>query len=147
MKPENLLYQSNDISDPILKIADFGFAKAKDQGEVFTTICGSPNFIGKPELIAAPEIISEQSYTVQVDCWSLGVIIYYILSGTFPFFAEGIDSLFELIKKGEFEFSNEIWDEISSEAKDLIQKLLVVDPAKRLETSEISEHPWFTKNT
>jgi serine/threonine protein kinase len=76
----------------------------------------------------------------------LGVILYYCLSGDLPFFSSGTDEeLFDLVRRCEWEFSNNIWDDVSEEAKDLITKLLVRDPKQRLNCSQIMEHAWFSK--
>jgi serine/threonine protein kinase len=93
----------------------------------------------------APEIISEEKYSSQVDCWSMGVIIYYCLSGDLPFFNTDEKEKFDTIKACKWSFHSAIWDDISDEAKDLISKLLVRDPKVRLNCSQILDHEWFSK--
>lgn len=136
LKPENLLFE-NDEPTATLKISDFGFARFSSNN-LMSTLCGSPIFI-------APEIISNEQYGCAVDCWSMGVIIYLLLSGEAPFKGESHENLFKLIKKAEFSFPKEQWDGISLEAKDLIKRLLVVNYGKRLTAQQILDHEWFTK--
>ena len=139
LKPENLLYKTRD-ADSILKVSDFGFSKfiiPKAQEQLFTA-CGTPTYV-------APEIIGNFGYDCKVDCWSLGVILYVMLCGYPPFYAEENSELFKLIKDCDYEFHEPYWDNISAEAKDLIKKLLVSDPKVRLSAEEILKHPWITK--
>lgn len=140
LKPENLLYSTNDDS-AILKVSDFGFAKflIPKGGEQLFTACGTPSYV-------APEIINSHGYDRKIDCWSLGVILYVMLCGFPPFYAEDNNELFTLIKGGKFEFPTPYWDTISDGAKDLIKSLLVVDPSKRLSCDEILKHPWLNKS-
>ena len=76
----------------------------------------------------APEVLSKNPYDHRCDFWSLGVVMFIILSGVAPFFHENTFNLFELIAKGQYDFGAPVWEEVSEEAKDLIKKLLVVDP-------------------
>ena len=141
LKPENLLYKTKD-EDSLLKVSDFGFSKfliPKAQEQLFTA-CGTPTYV-------APEIIGNFGYDSKVDCWSLGVILYVMLCGYPPFYAEENNELFQLIKECDYEFHEPYWDNISEDAKDLIKKLLVADPVKRLSAEEILKHPWITQNT
>ena len=139
LKPENLLYTTKN-DDAILKVSDFGYAKflIPKSGEHLSTACGSPSYI-------APEIVGGKGYDNKVDCWSLGVILYVMLCGFPPFYAEENSELFTLICSGKFEFHSPYWDTISDSAKDLIKKLLIVQPEKRLSTDEILNHPWLTQ--
>ena len=139
LKPENLLYTTQD-ENAMIKVSDFGFAKfliPKVQEQLFTA-CGTPSYV-------APEIINSQGYDIKVDCWSLGVILYVMLCGFPPFYADDNDTLFRLIKESDFEFPSPYWDNVSDSAKDLIKNLLVVDSHKRLTTEEILKHPWLTQ--
>ena len=140
LKPENLLYTTKD-DDAVLKVSDFGYAKflIPKSGEHLSTACGTPCYI-------APEVISGTGYDNKVDCWSLGVILYVMLCGFPPFYAEENSELFAQIKSGKFEFHSPYWDTISDSAKDLINKLLIVEPQKRLSTEEILNHPWLTQS-
>lgn len=134
LKPENLLYASADPNS-ILKITDFGLAKVINN-DLMTTACGTPGYV-------APEILEGKGYDLAVDYWSIGVIVYVMLCGFPPFYEDSNEKLFNAIKKGEFEFPSPTWDQISDYAKDLIRKLLVTDPAKRLNADGILKHPWI----
>jgi len=134
LKPENLLYSSND-PDAIIKITDFGLAKVMN-GDLMTTACGTPGYV-------APEIIEGKGYENSVDYWAIGVIIYVMLCGFPPFSEDTNEKLFEMIKKGSYEFPSPQWDDISSYAKDLITNLLQVDPKKRFNADQILKHPWI----
>ena len=140
LKPENLLYASSDELS-LIKVSDFGFAKfliPKAQEKLFTA-CGTPSYV-------SPEIIESKGYDNKVDCWSLGVILYVMLCGFPPFYADDNNTLFNYIKTAEFEFHSPYWDNVSDNAKDLIRKLLVVKPENRLSTEDILKHPWLTQN-
>jgi len=147
LKPDNILYESEPVEKSILKISDFGFAKFFESSKMLTTLCGSPNYV-------APEIISHDhpQYDCKVDCWSLGVILFEFLSGEIPFSKAlktdpknfKMEELFNEIKSGKYEF-NENWADISPDAKDLVSKLLVVDPKKRYTMTQVKEHPWMNK--
>jgi len=100
------------------------------------TACGTPSYV-------APEVLDCKGYDKEVDMWSAGVILYILLCGYPPFFSENEPDLFELITKVEFEFHPKYWSHISEEAKDLISKLLLKDPKKRLTAVQALEHPWF----
>jgi serine/threonine protein kinase len=149
LKPENILYESKAVEKSILKVSDFGFAKFFENQQMLTTLCGSPYYV-------APEIISADhpQYDFKVDCWSLGVMLFEFLSGEFPFTKSikanlqdfNINELFDEIKSGKYEF-NENWAEISPEAKDLVSKLLIVDPKKRYSMTQAKDHPWLQKYT
>lgn len=134
LKPENLLFSSPDPKAEI-KITDFGLAKVLSN-DLMTTACGTPGYV-------APEILLGKGYGHEVDYWSIGVILYVLLCGYPPFYDESNEVLFELIKKGKFEFPSPHWDQISDYAKDLIRNLLVVDPAKRFNADRILKSPWI----
>jgi calcium/calmodulin-dependent protein kinase I len=134
LKPENLLYATTDPNS-IIKITDFGLAKVINN-DLMTTACGTPGYV-------APEILVGHGYDVAVDYWSIGVIIYVMLCGFPPFSEDSNEKLFDAIKKGAYDFPSPTWDDISDYAKDLIKKLLVVDPAKRLNAEGILKHPWI----
>mmetsp|Transcript_5700 Transcript_5700/g.4851 ORF Transcript_5700/g.4851 Transcript_5700/m.4851 type:complete len:179 (+) Transcript_5700:455-991(+) len=128
LKPENLLYESTNPSS-VLKIADFGLSKVMND-DLMKTAVGTPGYV-------APEIIEKKPYDETVDCWSLGVILYVMLCGYLPFSEDSIERLNEKITKGDYDFPSKDWDQISDLAKDLIKKLLVVDPKKRLSSEQI----------
>lgn len=138
LKPENILL-ADDTDDAVVKIADFGFAKQSDEGTDFAleTACGTPGYV-------APEILMGKPYGKEVDVWSLGVIFYILLCGYPPFHDDNQTKLFRKIKAVDYEFDPVDWDHISDEAKDLIQKILVKDPAQRMTARAILSHPWVT---
>jgi len=132
LKPENILLDS----DNSVKIADFGLSNKLEDGYFLKTSCGSPNY-------AAPEVISGNLYAgPEVDVWSCGVILYAILCGSLPFDDENIRNLFRKIKGGIYSIPSYV----SPAARDLITKMLIVDPLKRITIAEIRKHPWFRQN-
>lgn len=129
LKPENLLLDSKCN----VKIADFGLSNVMRDGHFLKTSCGSPNY-------AAPEVISGKLYAgPEVDVWSCGVILYALLCGTLPFDDENIPNLFKKIKGGIYTLPSHL----SPSARDLIPRMLIVDPMKRVTIPEIRQHPWF----
>ncbi|XP_042004812.1 SNF1-related protein kinase catalytic subunit alpha KIN10-like [Salvia splendens] len=129
LKPENLLLDSKHN----VKIADFGLSNIMHDGHFLKTSCGSPNY-------AAPEVISGKLYAgPEVDVWSCGVILYALLCGTLPFDDENIPNLFKKIKGGIYTLPSHL----SACARDLIPRMLIVDPMKRMSIPEIRNHPWF----
>jgi len=137
LKPENLL-SAGDEDEEIVKIADFGFSKNfGEDGEKLMTSCGSPGYV-------APEILTAESYDKSVDMWSVGVIIYILLSGYPPFYADSAPALFKKIMDVKYDFDDSVWDDISDSAKDLIRNLLVKDPAKRFTAKQCLQHPWVS---
>lgn len=129
LKPENLLLDS----DCNVKIADFGLSNVMRDGHFLKTSCGSPNY-------AAPEVISGKLYSgPEVDVWSCGVILYALLCGSLPFDDENIPNLFKKIKGGIYTLPSHL----SGGARDLIPRMLLVDPLKRVTIAEIKQHPWF----
>lgn len=142
LKPENLLMKS-ETNDSHLKLADFGFA-VKCHGNDQTAQLGTPGYVA-PEILEASE---ENKYGTQVDMWSCGVILFVMIGGYPPFPQEGngpqaTQAMFKKIKRGEYEFDERWWSEVSPEAKDLISKLMTVDPEKRLTAKAALRHPWF----
>ncbi|KAK6123177.1 hypothetical protein DH2020_043079 [Rehmannia glutinosa] len=132
LKPENLLL---DLKGNV-KIADFGLSNIMRDGHFLRTSCGSPNY-------AAPEVVSGKLYAgPEVDIWSCGVILYALLCGALPFDDENIPNLFKKIKSGLYTLPSHL----SPGARDLIPRMLVVDPMKRITTREIRQHPWFKVN-
>eukprot|EP01116_Phalansterium_solitarium_P023212 TRINITY_DN8018_c0_g1_i1.p1 TRINITY_DN8018_c0_g1~~TRINITY_DN8018_c0_g1_i1.p1 ORF type:complete len:316 (+),score=117.72 TRINITY_DN8018_c0_g1_i1:70-948(+) len=134
LKPENLLLKSGDDTEVML--SDFGLSKLFGEEQIMKTACGTPYYV-------APEVLNATGYDKEVDLWSIGVITYLLLCGYPPFYGESLPEVFEQIMKGHFEFNSPYWDNISSEAKDFIKKLLLVDSKKRLTADNALQHPWL----
>ncbi|KAJ9692964.1 hypothetical protein PVL29_011885 [Vitis rotundifolia] len=134
LKPENLLLDENEN----LKVSDFGLSSLPEQlrnDGLLHTQCGTPAYV-------APEVLRKRGYDgAKADTWSCGVILYVLLCGFLPFRAENVMKMYTKVFKAEFEFPP--W--VSRQAKQLISKLLVADPEKRITISAIMEDPWFQK--
>ncbi|CAA3017090.1 calcium-dependent protein kinase 1-like isoform X2 [Olea europaea var. sylvestris] len=133
LKPENFLFVNEDEDSP-LKIIDFGLSVFFKPGQIFTDVVGSPYYV-------APEVLRNR-YGPEADVWSVGVIIYTLLSGVPPFWGESEQEIFEDVLYGDLDFSSDPWPKISESARDLVKKILVRDPRKRLTAHEILCHPW-----
>jgi len=136
LKPENLLF-SDPSEEATIMITDFGLSKLVNDATNLTTACGTPGYV-------APEVLRQKGYGKAVDLWSVGVITYILLCGYPPFYDEDQASLFESIIRGKYEFHDDYWKDISESAKDLIRKLLTVDPNKRLTAIQALQHPWVS---
>jgi len=135
LKPENLLLESKG-PDAKVKIADFGLSKIMEAQSVLQTACGTPGYV-------APEVLIGEGYNQEVDVWSIGVIMYILLCGFPPFYAENNSKLFEKIMAGTYSFPSPYWDKVSASAKDLVKCMLVVDPKNRYTSAQVMEHPWI----
>lgn len=141
LKPENILLKSKD-SD-IIKLSDFGLSRMMSKESFLKTMCGTPGYV-------APEVLlnsDKGGYGAACDIWSLGVIAYILLCGIPPFHEEKEISLYDQITTGDFEFPNRLWSDISEEAKDFVEKLIVVDPEKRLTAEAALSHPFMLNKT
>ncbi|XP_025047040.1 ribosomal protein S6 kinase alpha-5 isoform X2 [Alligator sinensis] len=143
LKPENLLF-TDESDNSEIKIIDFGFARLKPpDNQPLKTPCFTLHY-------AAPELFNHSGYDESCDLWSLGVILYTMLSGQVPFQSQDKSltctsalEIMKKIKKGEFSFEGEAWKNVSQEAKDLIQGLLTVDPNKRIKMSSLRYNEWL----
>ncbi|XP_070270984.1 ribosomal protein S6 kinase alpha-5 isoform X3 [Myotis yumanensis] len=143
LKPENLLF-TDEHDNLEIKVIDFGFARLKPpDNQPLKTPCFTLHY-------AAPELLNQNGYDESCDLWSLGVILYTMLSGQVPFQSHDksltCTSAVEIMKKiktGDFSFEGEAWKNVSQEAKDLIQGLLTVDPNKRLKMSGLRYNEWL----
>lgn len=138
LKPENLLLTSAS-DDANIKLADFGFAVKAMGLSSLTTQCGTPGYV-------APEILLNMNYGKPVDMWSIGVITFILLGGYPPFHDDDQRKLFKKIKKADFEFHPEYWGSVSEEAKDLIKRLLTLNPEKRLTAEGALAHSWVQRD-
>jgi calcium/calmodulin-dependent protein kinase I len=140
LKPENLIYLNKTDDSPI-KITDFGLAKFRaNQNVDMHTACGTPGYV-------APEVLKGEKYDKAVDLWSLGVILYILLCGFPPFYHQNTNMLYKQIKKGEYDFPDPYWTDISDSAKELVRGLLTVDPKKRMSAKDVLAHPWIAGKT
>ena len=135
MKPKNLLLMSDD-NDSFIKLADFGFAARVHRPKSLTKQCGTPFFV-------APEILKRHPYDQQSDMWSVGCIVFLLLSGSLPFMGRSQKELFSKIVSGKFVFKEEEWAGVSDDAKDLVSKMLVLDPDRRITSENALRHPWL----
>jgi len=133
LKPENLL-TSGDEQNEVIKIADFGFSKNFGEDKLKTS-CGSPGYV-------APEVLTNEDYDNSVDMWSVGVIIYILLCGYPPFYADNAPALFKKIMEVKYDFDDPSWENISFAAKDLINHLLVKDASKRYTAKQCAQNAW-----
>jgi calcium-dependent protein kinase len=136
LKPENILLDTKNNN--IIKIIDWGTARFYERNKKMNRISGTPYYI-------APEVLFEK-YDEKCDVWSCGVIMYILLCGYPPFNADNDTEILNKIKIGKFTFPEEEWDNVSSEAKDLISKMLAYKPADRYSASECLGHKWFSEN-
>ncbi|KAL0442932.1 UNVERIFIED_CONTAM: Calcium-dependent protein kinase [Sesamum latifolium] len=134
LKPENFLLSRKD-DKAMLKATDFGLSVFIEEGKVYRDIVGSAYYV-------APEVL-RRSYGKEIDVWSAGVILYILLSGVPPFWAENEKGIFDAILKEEVDFDSQPWPSISNSAKDLVRKMLTKDPKKRITSAQVLEHPWI----
>ncbi|KAG1703463.1 hypothetical protein DVH05_007411 [Phytophthora capsici] len=134
LKPENILLKTSAPGAEVM-IADFGFARPMN-GSRRGTACGTPGYV-------APEVVQGEPYGAEVDCWSLGVILFILLCGYPPFPGANHATVLDKVVKAKYQFESPYWDEVSDEAKDLVSELLTVDRTKRLDASGILAHPWM----
>ncbi|KAJ4882973.1 Calcium-dependent protein kinase 17 [Raphanus sativus] len=137
LKPENFLLLSKDEKAP-LKATDFGLSVFYKPGEVFKDIVGSAYYI-------APEVL-KRKYGPEADIWSIGVMLYILLCGVPPFWAESENGIFNAILKSHVDFSSDPWPSISPQAKDLVKKMLNSDPKQRLTAAQVLNHPWIKED-
>uniref|UniRef100_A0A5B7ASQ0 non-specific serine/threonine protein kinase n=1 Tax=Davidia involucrata TaxID=16924 RepID=A0A5B7ASQ0_DAVIN len=134
LKPENFLFANKKEHSP-LKAIDFGLSAFFRPGERFSEIVGSPYYM-------APEIL-KRNYGPEVDIWSAGVILYILLCGVPPFWAETEQGVALAILRGGIDFKREPWPQISDSAKSLVRQMVEPDPRKRLTAQQVLEHPWI----
>ena len=139
LKPENILLLSED-NDSTVKITDFGLSRVVGEGSLMRTLCGTPSYLA-PEVILSAEV---KGYGPKCDCWSLGVILFIMLSGYPPFSSEIKEhALTDQITRGMYTFPPEYWRNVSSEAIDLIKNFLIVNPENRISIKDALKHPWL----
>ncbi|CAD5194369.1 unnamed protein product [Musa acuminata subsp. malaccensis] len=135
LKPENFLYANKKENSP-LKAIDFGLSVFfRPAGERFSEIVGSPYYM-------APEVL-RRNYGPEIDIWSAGVILYILLCGVPPFWAETEQGVARAILRGAIDFQREPWPQVSESAKSLVKQMLDPDPKRRLTAQQVLEHPWL----
>ncbi|KAM9234160.1 ribosomal protein S6 kinase alpha-2 isoform 1-T1 [Dugong dugon] len=140
LKPSNILYMDESGNPESIRICDFGFAKQlRAENGLLMTPCYTANFV-------APEVLKRQGYDAACDVWSLGILLYTMLAGFTPF-ANGPDDtpeeILARIGSGKYALSGGNWDSISDAAKDVVSKMLHVDPHQRLTAVQVLKHPWI----
>uniref|UniRef100_A0A452IZ35 Ribosomal protein S6 kinase n=1 Tax=Gopherus agassizii TaxID=38772 RepID=A0A452IZ35_9SAUR len=140
LKPSNILYVDESGNPESIRICDFGFAKQlRAENGLLMTPCYTANFV-------APEVLKRQGYDAACDIWSLGVLLYTMLTGYTPF-ANGPDDtpeeILARIGSGKFSLTGGYWNSVSITAKDLVSKMLHVDPHQRLTAAQVLRHPWI----
>lgn len=140
LKPSNIMYADVSGSPESLRICDFGFAKQlRAENGLLMTPCYTANFV-------APEVLKKQGYDAACDIWSLGVLLYTMLAGQTPF-AQGPsdtpETILQRIGEGKFNIDSGNWASVSPAAKDLVTRMLHVDPGQRLTAAQVASHPWL----
>ena len=141
VKPENILYLSEGAKQ--IKLIDFGYAGVWTPERPLTGLCGTPDYVAPEVLTWYDDDENGTPYGKGSDLWSLGVLLYVILSGCSPFCAEEEEALLKQVASAKFEFYENEWANISDDAKGLICRLLVVDPAQRMTMAQLLAHPWL----
>mmetsp|Transcript_37768 Transcript_37768/g.61782 ORF Transcript_37768/g.61782 Transcript_37768/m.61782 type:complete len:655 (+) Transcript_37768:395-2359(+) len=141
LKPENILMVHKDPASVDIKITDFGLAK-KTSVEGLKTFCGTPQYFAPEVLKRRGTVAGVGRYGMESDMWSLGVILYVILSGTMPFQEE---VLYNQIEQGTYSLDTDDFEGVSDEAKALVRALLNVEPAARLSADQALKHPWLLR--
>ncbi|GAA6069278.1 ribosomal protein S6 kinase alpha-3 isoform X1, partial [Tachysurus ichikawai] len=140
LKPSNILYVDESGNPESIRICDFGFAKQlRAENGLLMTPCYTANFV-------APEVLKKQGYDAACDVWSLGVLLYTMLTGFTPFANGPEDTPEEILARigsGKFSLTGGYWNSVSAEAKDLVSKMLHVDPHQRLTAAQVLRHPWI----
>uniref|UniRef100_A0A4W3HZ91 calcium/calmodulin-dependent protein kinase n=1 Tax=Callorhinchus milii TaxID=7868 RepID=A0A4W3HZ91_CALMI len=137
LKPENLLLASKSKGAAV-KLADFGLAiEVEGDQQAWFGFAGTPGYL-------SPEVLRKDPYGKPVDLWACGVILYILLVGYPPFWDEDQHRLYQQIKAGAYDFPSPEWDTVTPEAKDLINKMLTINPSKRISAAEVLKHPWIS---
>ncbi|XP_042252339.1 calcium/calmodulin-dependent protein kinase type II subunit gamma isoform X13 [Thunnus albacares] len=135
LKPENLLLASK-MKGAAVKLADFGLAiEVQGEQQAWFGFAGTPGYL-------SPEVLRKDPYGKPVDIWACGVILYILLVGYPPFWDEDQHKLYQQIKAGAYDFPSPEWDTVTPEAKNLINQMLTINPAKRITAEQALKHPW-----
>ncbi|XP_075961179.1 calcium/calmodulin-dependent protein kinase type II subunit beta isoform X3 [Anarhichas minor] len=140
LKPENLLLASK-CKNAAVKLADFGLAiEVQGDQQAWFGFAGTPGYL-------SPEVLRKEAYGKPVDIWACGVILYILLVGYPPFWDEDQHKLYQQIKAGAYDFPSPEWDTVTPEAKNLINQMLTINPAKRITAQEALKHPWVCQRS
>ncbi|XP_031426596.1 calcium/calmodulin-dependent protein kinase type II subunit beta isoform X18 [Clupea harengus] len=140
LKPENLLLASK-CKNAAVKLADFGLAiEVQGDQQAWFGFAGTPGYL-------SPEVLRKEAYGKPVDIWACGVILYILLVGYPPFWDEDQHKLYQQIKAGAYDFPSPEWDTVTPEAKNLINQMLTINPAKRITSQEALKHPWVCQRS
>nr|XP_028701641.1 calcium/calmodulin-dependent protein kinase type II subunit beta isoform X7 [Macaca mulatta] len=140
LKPENLLLASK-CKGAAVKLADFGLAiEVQGDQQAWFGFAGTPGYL-------SPEVLRKEAYGKPVDIWACGVILYILLVGYPPFWDEDQHKLYQQIKAGAYDFPSPEWDTVTPEAKNLINQMLTINPAKRITAHEALKHPWVCQRS
>ncbi|XP_078285294.1 calcium/calmodulin-dependent protein kinase type II subunit gamma isoform X35 [Rhinoraja longicauda] len=140
LKPENLLLASK-CKGAAVKLADFGLAiEVQGEQQAWFGFAGTPGYL-------SPEVLRKEAYGKPVDIWACGVILYILLVGYPPFWDEDQHKLYQQIKAGAYDFPSPEWDTVTPEAKNLINQMLTINPAKRITATEALKHPWVCQRS
>ena len=137
LKPENILVVDKR-SDVNIKLTDFGLAKNMT-AEGLKTFCGTPQYFAPEVLRRSGTIKGNGRYGKEIDCWSIGVILFILLSGSPPF---DVSAGFDAVANAKVAFYEDQWRHVSREARDLVMRLLQKDPRKRMSVKDACKHPW-----
>uniref|UniRef100_A0A8C6KX58 phosphorylase kinase n=1 Tax=Nothobranchius furzeri TaxID=105023 RepID=A0A8C6KX58_NOTFU len=140
LKPENILLDDQGH----IKLSDFGFSVQLQPGEKLRELCGTPGYLA-PEILKCSMDEMHPGYGKEVDLWACGVILFTLLAGSPPFWHRKQMLMLRMIMEGRYQFSSPEWDDRSDTVKDLIFRLLVVDPAARLTAEQALAHSFFRK--
>uniref|UniRef100_A0A8C2TUD0 calcium/calmodulin-dependent protein kinase n=1 Tax=Coturnix japonica TaxID=93934 RepID=A0A8C2TUD0_COTJA len=140
LKPENLLLASK-CKGAAVKLADFGLAiEVQGEQQAWFGFAGTPGYL-------SPEVLRKDPYGKPVDIWACGVILYILLVGYPPFWDEDQHKLYQQIKAGAYDFPSPEWDTVTPEAKNLINQMLTINPAKRITADQALKHPWVCQRS
>ncbi|XP_069000434.1 calcium/calmodulin-dependent protein kinase type II subunit gamma isoform X18 [Embiotoca jacksoni] len=140
LKPENLLLASK-MKGAAVKLADFGLAiEVQGEQQAWFGFAGTPGYL-------SPEVLRKDPYGKPVDIWACGVILYILLVGYPPFWDEDQHKLYQQIKAGAYDFPSPEWDTVTPEAKNLINQMLTINPAKRITADQAIKHPWVCQRS
>ncbi|XP_026134332.1 calcium/calmodulin-dependent protein kinase type II subunit gamma isoform X21 [Carassius auratus] len=140
LKPENLLLASK-MKGAAVKLADFGLAiEVQGDQQAWFGFAGTPGYL-------SPEVLRKDPYGKPVDIWACGVILYILLVGYPPFWDEDQHKLYQQIKAGAYDFPSPEWDTVTAEAKNLINQMLTINPAKRITADQALKHPWVCQRS